>query len=268
MLRIHFLQHWFNLSDPGAEEALYDSRAMREFVGIDLGRERVPDETTICKFRHLMEKHNLGDQLFHLVNEYLQESGLKLSRGTIVDATIIHAPSSTKNKKKERDPDMHQTKKGNQWYFGMKAHIGTDRQTKLIHSVVATAANVHDSVVLGDLLHGEETKVWGDSAYHGKADVIAEHAPEARDLTQEKGHRSRPLSNAQRKSNRKKSSVRSRVEHCFFVMKRQFGFTKVRYKGLAKNAHFLFVSCALVNMVMAKKTLLKKRGKPLRPKYA
>ena len=122
MLRIHFLQHWFNLSDPSAEEALYDSRAMREFVGIDLAREPVPDETTICKFRHLMEKHNLGDQLFHLVNEYLQESGLKLSRGTIVDATIIHAPSSTKNKEKQRDPDMHQTKKGNQWYFGMKAH--------------------------------------------------------------------------------------------------------------------------------------------------
>jgi IS5 family transposase len=268
MLRIHFLQHWFNLSDPGAEEALYDSRAMRTFVGIDLGRERVPDETTICKFRHLMEKHNLGDELFHLVNEYLQESGLKLSRGTIVDATIISAPSSTKNEKKERDPEMHQTKKGNQWYFGMKAHIGTDRNTKLIHSVVATAANVHDSVVLGDLLHGGETKVWGDSAYQGKADVIAEHAPNARDLTQRKAHRSRPLSDTQRKSNRRKSSVRSRVEHCFFVMKRQFGFTKVRYKGLAKNAHFLFVSCALVNMVMAKKTLLKKRRRRMRPSYA
>ncbi len=268
MLRIHFLQHWFNLSDPGAEEALYDSRAMREFVGIDLAREPVPDETTICKFRHLMEKHNLGDQLFHLVNEYLQESGLKLSQGTIVDATIIHAPSSTKNKKKQRDPDMHQTKKGNQWYFGMKAHIGTDRQTKLIHSVVATAANVHDSVVLGDLLHGDETKVWGDSAYQGQADVLAEHAPNAKDLTQEKGHRSRPLTDKQRQSNRKKSSVRSRVEHSFFVMKRQFGFTKARYKGLAKNAHFLFISCALINVVMAKKVLLKKRKRLLQATYA
>jgi IS5 family transposase len=268
MLRIHFLQHWFNLSDPAAEEALYDSRAMRAFVAIDLGREPVPDETTICKFRHLMEKHNLGDELFRLVNEYLQDSGLKLSQGTIVDATIIHAPSSTKNKKKQRDADMHQTKKGNQWYFGMKAHIGTDRKTKLIHSVVATAANVHDSVVLGDLLHGEETKVWGDSAYHGKAEVIAEHAPNAKDLTQEKGHRSRPLSDKQKQSNRKKSSVRSRVEHSFFVMKRQFGFTKVRYKGLAKNAHFLFVSCALVNVVMAKKALLKKRRRPLQATYA
>lgn len=268
MLRIHFLQHWFNLSDPSAEEALYDSCAMREFVGIDLAREPVPDETTICKFRHLMEKHNLGDQLFHLVNEYLQESGLKLSQGTIVDATIIHAPSSTKNKEKQRDPDMHQTKKGNQWYFGMKAHIGTDRQTKLIHSVVATAANVHDSVVLGDLLHGDETKVWGDSAYQGQADVLAEHAPNAKDLTQEKGHRSRPLTEKQRQSNRRKSSVRSRVEHSFFVMKRQFGFTKVRYKGLAKNAHFLFISCALINVVMAKKVLLKKRRSSLQATYA
>ena len=159
MLRIHFLQHWFSLSDPGAEEALYDSCALRKFVGIDLGREPVPDETTICKFRHLMERHNLGDQLFHLVNDYLKENGMTLSRGTIVDASIIHAPSSTKNKKKERDPDMHQTRKGNQWYFGMKAHIGVDSRSKLIHSVVATSANVHDSQVLEDLLHGEETRV-------------------------------------------------------------------------------------------------------------
>ncbi len=163
MLRIHFLQHWFSLSDPGAEEALYDSRAMRRFVGIDLGEEGVPDETTIYEFRHLMERYNLGDELFRLVNEYLVENGMKLSRGTIVDATIINAPSSTKNRNKQRDPEMHQTKKGNQWYFGMKAHIGVDSHSKLIHSVVATAANVHDSQVLGDLLHGEETRLWGDS---------------------------------------------------------------------------------------------------------
>ena len=138
MLRIHFLQHWFNLSDPAAEEALYDSRAMRRFVGIDLGREPAPDETTVCKFRHLMERHNLGDRLFGLVNEYLRENGLKVNRGTIVDASIIDAPSSTKNRKKERDPEMHQTRKGRQWYFGMKAHIGVDSRSKLIHSVVAT----------------------------------------------------------------------------------------------------------------------------------
>ena len=257
MLRIHFLQHWFNLSDPAAEEALYDSRAMRNFVGIDLGEEPVPDETTICKFRHLMEKHNLGDRLFQLVNEYLDENGMKVARGTIVDASIINAPSSTKNKDKQRDPDMHQTKKGNQWYFGMKAHIGVDSKTRLIHSVVATPANVHDSVVLGDLLHGEETRVWGDSAYTGKRETITDHAPAARDFTNRKGSRYRKLPDTERAKNRTKSRVRARVEHAFCVMKRQFGFTKVRYKGLDKNAHHLFVSCALVNLVIAKKPLLK-----------
>jgi len=268
MLRIYFLQHWFNLSDPGAEEALYDSRALRAFVGIDLGREPVPDETTICKFRHLMEKHNLGDQLFHLVNEYLKENGLQVARGTIVDASIINAPSSTKNSKKERDPEMHQTKKGNQWFFGMKAHIGVDSKTKLIHSVAATAANVHDSVVIGDLLHGEETRVWGDSAYAGKQDEIAEHAPNARDFTNKKGGRNRPLTEEERATNRTKSRVRAKVEHAFGVMKRQFGFTKVRYRGLAKNAHHLFVSCALTNLVLAKKTLLKSQARRLQASCA
>ena len=257
MLRIHFLQHWFDLSDPGAEEALYDSRAMRNFVGIDLGREPVPDETTICKFRHLMEKRNLGDELFRIVNVYLEENGMKISRGTIVDATIISAPSSTKNKDKKRDPEMHQTRKGNQWYFGMKAHVGVDSKTKMIHSVVATAANIHDSQVLEDLLHGEETRVWGDSAYAGQKQVIREYAPNARDFTQRKGSRHRKLSERERLRNRTKSKVRAKVEHVFHVMKRQFGFTKVRYRGLNKNAHFLFVNCALINLVMAKRRLLR-----------
>ena len=153
MLRLHCLQQWFNLSDPAVEEALYDSRALRHFVGIDLGREPVPDETTICKFRHLLEAHQVGAQLFARIGEYLAEQGLQVNRGTIVDATIISAPRSTKNRQKERDPEMHQTKKGNQWYFGMKAHIGVDSRTKLIHSVAATAANVHDSQLLPDLLH-------------------------------------------------------------------------------------------------------------------
>lgn len=268
MLRIHFLQHWFNLSDPAAEEALYDSRALRQFVGIDLGREPAPDETTICKFRHLMEKHNLGDQLFHLVNQYLQENGLKVSRGTIVDATIISAPSSTKNNKKERDPEMHQTRKGNQWYFGMKGHIGVDSRTKLIHSVVATAANVHDSQVLPDLLHGEETRVWGDSAYGGQTQTITDYAPRAKDFTQAKGHRNRPLSDGERARNRNKSKVRSKVEHQFGIIKRQFGFSKVRYRGLDKNAHRLFTACALSNLVMAKKTLLRRCGPRLQASYA
>ena len=232
MLRIHFLQHWFNLSDPAVEEALYDSRAMRSFVGIDLGREPAPDETTVCKFRHLLEAHNLGGQLFNLINEYLEENGLKVSTGTIVDATIIDAPTSTKNKDGKRDPEMHQTKKGNEWYFGMKGHIGVDSQTKLIHSVAATAANVHDSQLLGDLLHGDETRVWGDSAYSGQRDVIAEHAPRAKDFTNKKGARNRPLSAEDRSKNRTKSKVRAKGEHPFLILKRIFGFNKVRYRGL------------------------------------
>ena len=256
MLRIHFLQHWFELSDPGAEEVLYDSRAMRQFVGIDLGKEPVPDETTILNFRHLMERHNLGDEMFRLVNVYLAENGLKVSRGTIVDATIIDAPTSTKNKDKTRDPDMHQTRKGNQWYFGMKTHIGVDNQTKLIHSVAVTAANVHDSQLLGDLLHGDETHVWGDSAYAGQKKLLYEQAPQAKDFTQKKGSRYRQLTEAEQSANRYKSKVRSRVEHVFGVMKRQFGFTKVRYRGLDKNAQCVFTKCALVNLVLAKKTLL------------
>ena len=268
MLRIQFLQHWFNLSDPAVEESLYDSRAMRSFVGIDLGREPAPDETTICKFRHLMEEHNLGDQLFHLVNDYLKENGLQVSRGTIVDASIITAPGSTKNREKQRDPEMKATRKGNQWYFGMKAHIGVDSKTKLIHSVVATAANVHDSQVIGDLLHGDETRLWGDSAYTGQQDVIAEAAPKARILINEKGHNRRKLTDEDRASNREKSRVRARVEHTFGVIKQQFGFRKVRYKGLDKNAHHLFVSCALANLVLAKKPLLRRRRKRLQPSYA
>jgi IS5 family transposase len=179
MLRLQCLQQWFNLSDPAVEEALYDSRAMRQFVGIDLGREPVPDETTICKFRHLLEAHQLGQQLFARIGAYLATQGMKVNRGTIVDATIISAPSSTKNHTKERDPEMHQTKKGNQWYFGMKAHIGVDSRTKLIHSVAATAANVHDSQVLPELLHGQETRVWGDAAYSGQREIIRQQAPRA-----------------------------------------------------------------------------------------
>ncbi len=257
MLRIHFIQHWFHLSDPAAEEALYDSRAMRSFVGIDLGQEPVPDETTICKFRHLMEAHELGDELFNKVNDYLAENGMKIACGTIVGATIINAPSSTKNKDKARDPDMHQTRKGNQWYFGMKAHIGIDSKTKLIHSVVATAANVHDSQVLEDLLHGDETRLWSDSAYAGQKKVLREHAPNAKDFTNQKGCRNKSLSDKEKSKNNRKSSVRAKVEHVFHIMKRQFGFTKVRFRGLEKNGTHLFTTCALINLVLSKKRLLK-----------
>ncbi len=256
MLRIHFLQHWFELSDPGVEEILYDSRAMRSFAGIDLGKEPVPDETTILNFRYLMERHNLADELFRLVNVYLAENGMKINRGTIVDASIINAPTSTKNKSKQRDPDMHQTRKGNQWYFGMKTHIGVDSKTKLIHSIAVTPANCHDSQVLSDLLHGDETRVWGDSAYSGQTEKIKENSPEAKDFTNKKGSRYKKLTDRDHQVNRQKSKVRSRVEHVFGVLKCQFGFNKVRYKGLDKNAQAVFTKCALVNLVLAKKQLL------------
>jgi IS5 family transposase len=260
MLRVYFLQQWFNLSDPAVEEALYDSRAMRAFVGIDLGREGAPDETTVCKFRHLLEAHALGELIFALVNAHLAASGLTVSRGTIVDATILNAPSSTKNKTKTRDPEMHQTKKGNQWYFGMKAHVGIDSQTKLIHSVVATPANVHDSRILPDLLHGAETRVWGDSAYAGQTEAIRRAAPQARDFTHEKGTRGHPLTPEQKAKNTTKSRVRAKGEHPFLVIKRLFGFVKTRYRGLRKNAHRLFVTCALANLFMVRRYLLRLPG--------
>ncbi|MEO6546099.1 MAG: IS5 family transposase [Nitrospiraceae bacterium] len=256
LLRLHCLQQWFTLSDPAVEEARYDSRALRQFVGIDLGREPVPDETTICKFRHLLDAHQLGEQLFVRIRAHLVKQGLQVSRGTIVDATIIAAPSSTKNRTKERDPEMHQTKKGNQGYFGMKAHIGVDSRTKLIHSVAATAANVHDSQMLPKLLHGQETRVWGDAAYSGQRAVIQQHAPEAQSFIQTKAHRHRPLSEAERARNHTTSKVRAKVEHVFLVIKRIVGWSKVRYRGLAKNTHWLIISCGLANLYMARRHLL------------
>lgn len=257
MLRIYFLQHFYDLSDPAAEEALYDSTAMRRFAGIDLGREPVPDETTICKFRHLLERNAVGDSLFVQVLGYLQRRGLKLSRGTIVDATIINAPSSTKNREKARDPQMHQTAKGRQWYFGMKAHVGVDSKHKIIHSVAATAANVADAAVLPDLLHGSETRVWGDQAYQGQGEMIRIQAPQAKDFTNRRYRYRDGIDEVQRAKNRIKSKVRAKVEHTIGVLKRIFGFTKVRYRGLAKNAHRLFVACALANLFTARRRLLR-----------
>lgn len=257
MLRIYFLQQWFNLSDPAAEDALYDSISMRRFIGLDLGQEAAPDETTICRFRHLLERNNLGEALFQYVLEYLESNGIKVGKGTIVDASIISAPPSTKNKDRRRDPDMRQAKKGNQWFFGLKAHIGVDSRTKLIHAVTATAANVHDATVLPDLLHGEETKVWGDSAYQGQTAVIQDCAPNAQDLTNRRYRRQGVVDEAERARNRTKSTVRAKVEHLFLVIKRIFGFAKTRYKGLEKNAHRLFVTCALTNLYMVRRRLLR-----------
>ena len=260
MLRIHFLQSWFNLSDPGAEEALYDMESLRRFVGIDLGNEPVPDETTICKSRHLLEAHGLGERIFQEVNAHLEEKGLRLSEGTIMDATIINAPSSTKNQDKKRDPDMHSTKKGNQYYFGMKIHVGVDRESRTVHSLVTTPANVHDSKMVEDILHGEENAVFGDSAYMGKTEEIAKKAPGALDLTQTRGTKNRKLTEEEKETNRLLSKTRSRGEHIFLIAKRIFGFSKVRYKGLAKNTNFVFVLFALSNLYMVRRGLLATTG--------
>jgi IS5 family transposase len=257
MLRLHLLQHWFNLSDPAAEEALYESLSMRRFVGIDLGREAVPDETTILNFRHLLERHNLGKALFDRVNDYLASRGLKVTGGTIVDATIIAAASSTKNEAQARDPEMHQTRKGQQWYFGMKLHIGVDSKSKLIHSMETTAANVHDAKVLGELLHGGETRVYGDQAYRGQRAVICARAPNAKDFTNRRYRHRGVVDEVERGKNRTKSAVRAKVEHPFRVIKQVFGFVKVRYRGLAKNRHRLWVSCGLANLFMVRHRLLR-----------
>lgn len=257
MLRIYFLQQWFNLSDPAVEEALYDSAGMRQFVGIDLGCEPVPDETTVCKFRHLLEEHRLGERMLGAVNLHLQAQGVRITTGTIVDATIIQAPSSTKNREQQRDPEMHPTRKGKQWYFGMKAHVGVDSKHKLIHTAVATAANVADAAVLPDLLHGEETRVWGDGAYQGQTEVIRQCAPRARDCTQRRCRYKDQIDEVERAKNRTKAKVRAKVEHVFGVMKLKFGFVKVRYRGLKKNANRLFATCALVNLYLVRRKLLR-----------
>ena len=262
MLRIYFLQQWFNLSDPAVEDALYDSNAMREFVGIDLGREAAPDETTVCKFRKLLVKQRLGKTLLKGVNAHLRRQGIKLSNGTIVDATIISAPSSTKNGDGERDPEMGHTAKGKEWHFGMKAHVGVDSRHKLIHTVQVSPANWADSEALPHLLRGTETKVWGDQAYHGQTEAIRAVAAKAQDCTNRRsryrgGER---IDHATRAKNRNKSRVRAKVEHVFHVMKNIFGFRKVRYRGLEKNRHRVEVLAALTNLYMMRRTLLSAAG--------
>ena len=257
MLRMLFVQHWFNVADEACEEALYDSASLRSFVGIDLGRERVPDGTTLLKFRRLLEKHKLGEALFATVGAVLQSRGLKVGSGTIVDATIIGAPSSTKNAEGKRDPEMHQTRKGKMWHFGMKLHIGVDSHTGLTHSAVVTAANVHDKHPLPDLLHGDELRVWGDCAYASQQELIASKAPGAQDLTNQRVRKVNGVPDeTQRRKNREKSKVRSRVEHVFAVIKRQWGFGKVRYRGLQKNATRAFTALALANIYMSRGLLL------------
>jgi transposase, IS5 family len=260
MLRIYFLQHWFNLSDPAAEEALYDSPALRRFAGVDLGRAAAPDETTILNFRHLLERHSLCGAIFDAVNHYLEDRGIRIGTGTIVDATIIHAPSSTKNATGTRDPEMHQTRKGKQWYFGMKAHIGVDSKEGMVHSLCSTAASVSDKHMLPDLLHGHERKVWGDGGYQGQGEAIRKAAPHAQDMTSRRTRYKQMVDQLQRRKNRTKARVRAKVEHPFRILKRVFGFGKVRFRGLKKNHDHLCAAFALVNLYMHRKRLVALRA--------
>ena len=261
MLRIHFMQHWFGYSDPAMEEALHDIPLLRQFAGLDAFEDTIPDETTILKFRHLLEANALAVALFAEVNAVLSEKGLSLRHGTAVDATLIAAPSSTKNKDGKRDPEMHQTKKGNQWHFGMKAHIGVDADSGLVHTVIGTAANVNDVTQANALLHGEEEEAFGDAGYQG-----AEKRPDATgkarwNVAMRPGKR-RVLDKSLKSTTlieqleHLKASIRAKVEHPFRVIKRQFGFTKVRYRGLAKNTAALMTLFALSNLWMARRRLL------------
>ena len=256
MLRVYFLQQWYALSDPMAEEALYDSEAMRRFAGIELGDDRIPDETTILNFRHLLERHELTEAIFAEVNGHLADKGITLRSGTLVDATIIDAPSSTKNKAGARDPEMSSTKKGNAWYFGMKAHVGVDADSGIVHSVEATTAKVHDSRVWDELLHGDETSVWADKGYvsaereaaftkNGKVWGVMRKAP-----------RGGKLDEIDEETNRVIAMVRAKVEHPFRVLKRQFGHVKTRYRGLAKNRAQLFTLFVLGNLFLVRRKLL------------
>lgn len=255
MLKILCLQQWYNLSDPAAEDAIYDRCSFQKFLGIDLLSDAVPDETTICKFRHLLEEHGLQELFFAVVRDVLLQRGLLVKEGTIVDATIIPAPSSTKNSEKKRDPEMSSTKKGQKWFFGMKAHIGADVRG-FVHTMLGTTAKVHDSVVFSQLLHGEERAVFGDKAYaKDERKRVARAAGVYWGIT-DRARRGQTLSSSQRKRNRRTSSVRSFVEHPFGILKCRWKYAKVRYRGLRKNIAHLHLLFALANLYRARKLLL------------
>jgi len=260
MLQIHFLQQWYSLSDEGLEDALYDSIAMRAFAGIDLAVENVPDATTLLKFRRLLLEHDLTRKLFDEIGISLCERGLMMKEGTLVDATIIEAPPSTKNAEKRRDPDMHQTKKGNEWHFGMKAHIGVDADSGLVHSVVGTSANVSDVSQAHALLHGHEQEAFGDAGYIGvdKRDEMKGQSVKWRVVVKRgklKAMQDGPLKDLVIELERTKAQIRARVEHPFHVVKNLFRHRKVRYKGLLKNTAQLFSLFALANLVIARTRL-------------
>jgi transposase, IS5 family len=255
MLRIYCLQQWYNLSDPGAEEALYDIQSMRAFAGLDLGRDSIPDETTILNFRHLLERHDLTKAIFAAVAEHLAAKGELLRGGTIVDATLIAASPSTKNKAQKRDPEMRQSKKGNQWYFGMKAHVGVDAKSGLVHTAGVTAGSVHDAKVMDDLIREDDRAVYGDKAYACGWKKIAAKKAGVLWAVKEKAQAGRPLTRSQRAFNRKHGSVRAKVEHVFRVLKCQFGYRKVRYRGIDKNGAQVFSLLALANIFLARRKL-------------
>ncbi|MFH1658162.1 MAG: IS5 family transposase [Pseudomonadota bacterium] len=262
MLRIHFMQQWFGYSDPAMEEAQHDVPLLRQFAGLDAFEDVMPDESTILRFRHLLEKHDLAVAIFAEVSAVLSEKGLSMKRGTVVDATLIAAPSSTKNEDKKRDPEMTQTKKGNQWYFGMKVHIGVDAESGLIHSVQCTTAKVADIVMMKDCLHGEESLVLGDRGYHTKNRTIEHFEKEAgvSILTPTKKSAGGELTDEQKSLNRMLSAVRAIVEHPFRGVKKQFGFAKVRYRGVKKNTGQIVTLFALANLWLARKRLLPLMG--------
>ena len=258
MIRVYCMQQWYGLSDPAMEEALYEIASMRRFAGFSLGSGSIPDETTILNFRHLLETHGITEKIFALINQYLLSKGLRLSKGTIVDATIIEAPSSTKNATGTRDPEMHQTKKGNNWHFGMKAHIGVDAETGLVHSLETTSANVHDLTPVEELLTGEETTIFADAGYRG-----AERRTQAKatwHIAMRPGKRRVLTDSAKDRITNKletlKAQVRAKVEHPFRVIKIQFGFIKARYRGMAKNRAQLHMLFALANLYAVRRRLM------------
>jgi|SRR5581483_1306557 len=261
LLRIHFMQQWFNLSDPAMEEALHDMPLFREFAGLEGWDEKLPDESTILRFRHALEEHKLAPQILQTVNDLLNAKGLLLKSGTVVDATLIAAPSSTKNASGERDPEMKQSRKGQQWYFGMKAHIGVDAESGLVHTVRGTGGHVNDVIEANSLLHGQETDAFADAGYQG-----ADKRPDAREgvnwhIAMRPGKRraldkSNLVDQLAEQVERIKASIRAKVEHPFRVVKRQFGHVKVRYRGLAKNTAQLHTLFALANLWLARRRLL------------
>lgn len=255
MLRIYFMQQWFDLSDPGAEDAIYDSESMRRFATVELGEDKVPDETTILRFRHLLEEHDLTKAIFEEIGSLLKERGLLLKQGTIVDATIIHAPSSTKNASRSRDPEMKQTKKGNMWFFGFKIHVGTDKRG-LVHSLTVTNAAAADIKQLPELVHGQERELYGDKAYWSEADRQAYAQAGVRYRVNRRGTSKKPVSEYWKGVNRSRSRVRAFVEHPFRVVKRQWGFEMARYRGLAKNRARAYTAFGLANLYRVRKRLL------------